>query len=85
MLKDKCKILNANEIIMYTSLALLYEGSNNERGDEAECLKPTLSIHFQAAFVWFCPTVGEWDKSRVYAFFNLSKKKYTVSYRYYES
>ena len=47
MLKDKCKILNANARIIYTSLALLYEGSNNERGAESECLKPILSIHSQ--------------------------------------
>jgi len=32
---------------MYTSLVLLYEGSNNERGAESECLKPVLSIHSQ--------------------------------------
>ena len=47
-------------------------------------LSSSSSIHSQAAFVWFCPTVREWDKRRVYSFFNLSRKKYTVSYRYYE-
>ena len=59
MLKDQCKILNADARIMYikkkrityTPLALLYEGLNDEIGNEFECLKPIPSIHSQAAFV----------------------------------
>ena len=48
MLKDKCKILNADASIMCTPLALLYEGLRNERGNEFGCLKPIPSIYSQA-------------------------------------
>lgn len=48
MLKDKCKILNADANLMYTPLALLYEGLKDERGNEIGCLKPTPSISSQA-------------------------------------
>lgn len=50
MLKDKCKILNAYADVIYTPLALLYEGLNHEKGNEFECLKSIPGIHSQAAF-----------------------------------
>lgn len=48
MLKDTCKILNSDASIMHTSLALLYEGLNNERRNEFGHLKPIPNIYSQA-------------------------------------